>query len=147
MDFDSILRKSLTVVNDGFQDALTDLKGVVEAVSESVKNNAGQKFALALGEVSNDLRGSTFRVFFDTDVNNVRARIIDVLYFRIPASGYPIFEGQYDKGSKNFSAGKELKDKDSIAQEFGSLLRNPDSSLIQAIGYAMRTKDDDDIPF
>lgn len=148
MDFDAVLRSSLSVVNDGYQLALSDLTDVVQGVSDAVKRNASEQFEISMSELGNDMKGSTYRIYFDTNVKNVRARLIDVTTIRIPSSGYPIFEGTYNKGTKAFFPDDEMNNKEEVAKLFVKLMQSPDSSLIQAIGYALRTKNnEDDEPF
>ncbi|MGF6115901.1 hypothetical protein ABIE30_002974 [Janthinobacterium lividum] len=143
MDFDSILKSSLKVVNDGYQTSLSDLKDVVSDLNAAVVRNAGKQFSVVVGEVANDIKGGTFRVYFDTNVNNSRARVIDVVFLRIPAGGYPIAIGVFDKSTQRFFSEQDIVDKEGLLYAFAQLIENPDSALIQAIGYALRTSDSD----
>lgn len=149
MDFDEILRQSVLSVNAGYETALSDLRTVVGKLEAAVKKNAGEKYGFILNELHSDVRGTTFRTYFDTDVKNVRAAIMDIIIIRLPASGYPLSIGTFDKGSKNFNPTEEIPDVDALNRVFVTLIREPDSALIQAIGFALRNKalEDDAIPF
>lgn len=148
MDFNAILKLSLAAVNDNYQEAVRDVEEVVGSVHAAVQQNAGKRFGVVLTDQSADIKGSTFRIYFDTNVDVMRAKIIDVLFVRIPSSGYPIALGTIDKSTKNFFAEQQIIDKEQLQKAFAQLLQNPESSLIQAIGFALRTQNtDDDVPF
>jgi hypothetical protein len=147
MDFDSLLKGTLSVVTEGFQTAVTDLRDLVATVGQAIQRNAGEKFALEASEESSDLKGSTYEVYLDPDVFNPRVKIIPVAYFRIPANGYPIAQGSIHKSLRSFIFEKNLADKSELEQVFAALIQDPDSSLIQALGYALRAEEQDDGPF
>lgn len=149
MDFDEILKRSVTSVNAGYEAALADLRKVIGQLDAAVKNNAGAKYGFVLQELHSDIKGTTFRTYFDTDVNNARATIMDILAIRLPAAGYPLSVGTFDKGNKSFHPLEELPDVDALNRVFVTLIREPDSALIQAIGFALRNKAlaEDDIPW
>jgi len=146
MDFDNLLKTSLAVVNDGYQVAVNEVKEVVQDVSEAIARNAGEQFSISASEVANDMKGATYRIYFDTDKNNMKARLIDVIFIRVPSTGYPLLEGRFDKATKSFYPESQIASQGDLAEIFGSMIKNPESSLIQAIGYALRTKYDE-IPF
>lgn len=148
MDFNEILKSSLAVVNDNYQLALKDIQEVVDSVHTAVQNNAGEKYGVTLSSTSVDVKGSTFRIYFDTNLENMRSRVIDVLFVRIPSGGYPVAVGTVDKATKKFYTEETVNNKDELNKYFTQFLKNPESSLIQAIGFALRNQDDEeDIPF
>nr|WP_091659435.1 hypothetical protein [Massilia sp. PDC64] len=144
MNFDAILKSSLAAVNDNYQIAVGEVQDVVNSVHTAVRHNAGNRYGLIFTEMSADIKGTTFRIYFDTNVDVMRARVIDVLFIRIPSTGYPIAIGTVDKATKNFFTEQNVNNKEELERVFAQLLQNPESSLIQAIGFALRTQDDDD---
>lgn len=140
-DFNEILRKSLSIVNDGYQQAVDNIKEVVSNLSDSIKANAGEDFSLEIGEISSDLKGATFRIFLDTDVNDVEASTMNIIDLRIPVGGYPVQLGTFTKSIQSFKAAEQvLNNKSDIEQYFAQQLSEPDSRLIQAIGFAVRRR-------
>jgi hypothetical protein len=147
IDFDSVLKNSLKIVSEGYQGALSDVKDIVSEVSMAVARNGNEQFALYVQEMSSDIKGGSFKIRFDTNVNNGRAKVIDIVYVRIPSIGYPIGVGSFDKHSQRFFVDDELTDKESLRNYFLRLIENPESTLIQSIGYAMRKGEEDEEPF
>lgn len=147
MDFNEILKNSLAAVNDNYQIAVGDLEEVVESVHTAVQRNAGEKYGVILTDLSADIKGTTFRIYFDTNIENLRSKVMDVLFVRVPSSGYPIAIGTVDKATKKFYGEETANNKEELKKYFGQLLQNPESSLIQAIGFALRTQEDEDTPF
>lgn len=147
MDFDAILKSSLAAVNDNYQAALSDVIDVVESIHAAIQKNAGSKYALIFTDMSADIKGSTFRVYFDTNKDVMRSKLIDILFIRIPSAGYPVGIGTIDKSSKIFLAEETVSTCEELKKYFAQLLQNPESSLIQAIGFAMRTEDEEETPF
>lgn len=141
-NFDALIKKSLAIVNDGYQQALADVKVVVEKLSNAIRQNAGEHFALEVSEVKSDVKGVTFRIFLDTDVNDLQADIVTIVHIRILSKGYPILHGSFNKTQNVFVSmdGNELEDMAAVEQFFADLLADPESSLIQALGFAMRKK-------
>lgn len=139
-NFDEILKKSLSAVNDGYGAALEDLNNVVEKLALAIKGNAGEQFNLELAKVSEDIKGATFRVYLDPDPEDANVSLINVGHFRLLSSGYPIYSGLYNKSSSLFSPEREFSDVVALEGFFAELLASPDSTLIQAIGFAIRKK-------
>ena len=82
----------------------------------------------------------TFRVFLDTGVNDMEAEVVNITHLRIPAHGYPVSYGTYTKNTGAFipAQNSDLKDLEAVEKFFADLLSNPESTLIQAIGFALR---------
>lgn len=139
-DFNDILKKSLSVVNEGFRAAMDDIENIIAAVRESIKGNAGNEFSLECSEVFSNIKGSIYRVFLDTDSFDPEADLVVLTYFRIPQKGYPIELGNYNKVTGFSVSGKLWTSKDDVMNHFVSQLQDPESQLIQAIGFALRRR-------
>ena len=142
-DFDSILQRSLATINVGYQTAFDDVKSVVQKISSSIKRSAGENFDLEVQEISDDVGGSTLRVYLDTDSSEPRAEVMTIVHIRIPSNGYPIFQGGFSKSSNRFSGSHHdaaIADKNGVEEFFRQMLINPESPLIQALGFALRVK-------
>lgn len=140
-DFDEILRKSLSIVNDEYRRALDELKVVVAEVRESIKANAGEEFTVELAELVSNIDGAAFQIFLDTNVNDLRSSVLSIVEIQIPANGYPIFIGTYSKGGGIFTPGEEKFDnQDEIRSFFANQLSDPSSRFIQLIGFALRRR-------
>lgn len=141
VDFNEILKKSLLTVNEGYQRAYEDLSSVVAGVRESIKQNAGQEFTIELSQISAQLEGTSFQIYMDTDVNNSHAQIYRITDIEIPQTGYPIFLGAYNRVHQTFMRGEEsFEDAEAISTYFAEQLSNPESRLIQLIGFALRRR-------
>jgi hypothetical protein len=140
MNFDDILRQSLAAVNDGYMSALNDLSGTVDKVREAVIQNADDKVGLELQKVASDLKSSTFRFFLDPNVADINQELITITCFQIPSSGYPIKCGTLHKPGNHFTATGEIEDREGLLRYFSDLLQQPESRLVQAIGFALRQR-------
>lgn len=149
VDFKSLLNKSLSAVAEGYKTASGDLESIVQGVDDAIKELAGEKFGLSLGSPKSDIKGSIFRVYFDTNIEHEQAETITIQFFNIPAGGYPIRLGSFHYKNSLFIAEKALDDRTALESFFVDLLNNPESSLLQAVAYAVRTnpEDFDDDPF
>lgn len=140
IDYDSILRATLTTINQGFENAQRDLVSVVEAVSNSLKRNANDTFNLDFTNLREDYNGTIYRIFFDENPNDLEAATITVDFFYIPSKGYPIEQGNYYRTNEEFKKHQEISSKEELELYFQEMLKDPESSLIQAIGFSMRKK-------
>ena len=148
LNFDGLLKASLAVVNDGFQRAVSDLNDMASEVDAAIKRNANARFGLSVSELTSDMKGSTYNVYFDPNIHSSKSVIIDVAYFRVPASGYPISIGLYQRNTRNFYPEASISDRGELESVFERFLQDPESALIQAVGYALRSSGhEDDIPF
>lgn len=140
-DFDFILRKSLAAVNEGYEQALSDLFEIVEEVDASLKTNVGEEFAFVAVEYELSMKSAIYTVSLDTNSDDRGAPYIPVVSMRIPSSGYPMETGSVQKSTGNFTPdGIALKDRSEIKVFFASQLEDPNSLMIQAIGFALRKK-------
>lgn len=141
VDFNDIVKKSLAVVNQGFVKARDDLGAVVERIDISLRENAGDHFALLLSEVSSSLKGTIFCIVLDADTFNATATLIPVLHIRIPTSGYPLELGSINRVTELFvDSDQRLASMSEVEAYFVEQLSDPNSVLIQAIGFALRKK-------
>lgn len=140
-DFDEILRKSLSIVNDEYQRALDELRVIVAEVRESIKTNAGEEFTVELSELTSNIEGAAFQIFLDTNVNDLNSSLLKIVELQVPANGYPIFIGTYSKANGRFTQGDEKFDnQDEIRNFFANQLSDPNSRFIQLIGFALRRR-------
>lgn len=150
VDFNGLLKKSLSGVAEAYNAAYSDLESFVEGIDAAIKENAGPLFGLTIGSSKDDIKGSTFRIFFDTNINNDRAETITIKYFFIPATGYPVRYGQYSHKNGTFTIEALVENKEQLESYFVSLLDNPESPLLQAVAYAVRAEPeafDEEPPF
>ena len=96
---------------------------------------------MEFAEVTYDVKGSTFRIFLDPDVSDSSAQVAVIVYMRIPAQGYPVQVGTYNKSGGIFTPNnKDLANKSEVEEYFADQLQDPDSKLIQAVGFALRRR-------
>ena len=140
-DFNDILRRSLSIVTDGYEKARGDINDVVGLIRGAIKENIGDNFSLELAEAKTDIKGSTFNIYLDTDIYDLSASIVPVVDIRIPGGGYPVELGDFNKSLQVFHSRDEvLCSRIDVEQFFAQQLSDPDSSLIQSIGFALRQK-------
>ena len=139
-DFNVLLRQSLAIVNDGFQNARDEIERIVAKLSAAVKQTAGEDFAVEMSEVSATPKGTTFRIYFDPNSMDPTAEVITVAALFVPSKGYPVLRGTWNKSTNTFfpTQGGELRTLEDVEKFFADLLSNPESSLIQALGFALR---------
>ena len=140
MNFDEILKKSIAAVNDGYAAAHEDLTVTVDKVREAVVASAGGQVALELKKSASDIKGTTYRLYLDPNVNDMEQEVVTITYFQIPASGYPIKYGIFRKSGYSFTSAGEIEDQAALLKYFGGLLEQPESVLVQAIGFALRQR-------
>jgi hypothetical protein len=138
MDFEFALRRSLSSVNEGYQKSREDLNEIITSLAQAVSTIAGEQFAIGLDEISSDMKGTSFRVFLDTNLSDLNAEIVDIAYLRITSKGYPIQRGPIAKGTKTIFAEAEIPNKYELGRYFLDMIENSDSALVQAIGFALR---------
>jgi hypothetical protein len=138
MDFEFSLRRSLSNVNEGYQETRSDLNEIVTSLGSAVSNIAGEQFAIGLDEISSDMKGTSFRIFLDTNVTDLNAEIVDIAYLRVTSKGYPIQRGPIAKGTKTLFPEAEISSKYELSRYFVDMIENSDSALVQAIGFALR---------
>ncbi|MFJ1213317.1 hypothetical protein [Burkholderia pyrrocinia] len=140
-NFDSLLQKSLATVNDGYEQARQDLENIVSEVDTSLKSNLGDEFAFVAIEEDINIKGTIYAISLDTETDNRSAPYIPIVSIRIPSTGYPIETGSISKSTGLFTVdGTVLKDSSDIKTFFSAQLENPNSMLIQAIGFALRKR-------
>lgn len=134
--FDALLKKSVAEVNAGFEQAQKDLFEIVGEISRSVQDLGN--FAINLTVVGSDVNGTTYRLTLDPDTNDLEATPLRLLTLNIPTKGYPIGHGVYSKLNEEFRPHGSFLNIEELTSYFESLIGDPSSSLIQAIGFAMR---------
>ena len=134
--FSELLKQSVASVNEGFERAQSDVIAVVSELEQSLKEMG--PFALRFSLFSNEADGAIFRLIFDTNPQDLEAPAITILTMKIPSIGYPIFTGTYNKGAAEFRNGTALEDKAQLDGYFESMLSDPTSRFIQAVGFALR---------
>lgn len=140
MDFENSLKRSLMVVNEGYQNARNDVDRLLSSLAEAVSKIAGEQFVLGVDEFSSDVKGTNLRINLDTDFTDMNADIVDIAFIRIPAKGYPIQHGPLLKATKTMMVQTHIADAEELAKFFLDMIENPDSPLVQAIGFALRKK-------
>lgn len=139
-DFDALLKRTLSIVNADYDEALSVVDAVVTQLREAITTNAGSEFAFEITELSNDINGSVHRIYLDPDSNDSAARIAVITYLQIPSTGFPIKVGRFSKNTGFTAEEDDLKDSEEVVKYFSNFLEDPNSKLIQAIGYALRLK-------
>ncbi|CAM2151716.1 protein of unknown function [Pararobbsia alpina] len=140
-DFNELIKRSLSIVNESYAQAKGDVEGVIERIDFSLRDNAGDHFALVFAEFASSLKGVVFRVHLDTDVYNPQSELVTIVHMRILSTGYPIELGEINRNTGLFSAGgNALSSVQDVEEYFADQLSNPNSALIQAIGFALRKK-------
>lgn len=149
MDFNEIVATTIVGLNKGYEEAIGDLKDILLRVGEAIRNNSKENFDVFFRTLSESPRGDIYRVYFDTNSEDPDAETLQIATFYIPPKGYPIQIGVYRKVTDEFKAHGTIKNRDEFESFFGELLSDPDSTLIQAIGFGMRRKstNDNDLPF
>lgn len=144
MDFEDMFKKSLSVVNEGFRAAYNDLDDLVSSLSEAIRNIAGERFDIGFSEIHKEIKSTTYRVYLDPDTGDIDAQLLDFSYIRIPSKGYPIVKGgSVIKGTNILTGDVKIENKEQLAEAFAAFIQDPDSPLIQSIGYALRNSVDD----
>lgn len=138
VDFSDLLKGTLESINKAFREVESDLSDVSSRISTAVKTNVGGQFDIIKSEVRNTIDGVVYRFYFDTNVNDDTADAVTLCFIRLPVTGYPIFAGKYNYKDKIFSPQEELSDKQELELYFERFFDNPESALIQAIGFALR---------
>lgn len=139
-DFDALLRRTLSVVNENYESSLNVVKGVVQKLGEAIEKNAGDEFLFAMTEVNSDINGSVHKIFLDPNNDDDSVRLVIINYVLIPSTGFPIKLGKYSKTMGFMADEDDLNDPEDVNKYFSRLLEDPNSKLIQAIGYALRLK-------
>lgn len=140
IEWKSLLQKSIQTANDGFMRAESELTAVVEELSSELKETAHRDFRLIMFPVSENMKYSVFQVSLDTDENKDDADAIKICYFKISSKGFPIEEGAYRKQIEQWTPTSQMKSREDIENFFKEMIGNPDSSFVQAIGFAIRQK-------
>lgn len=117
-----------------------DLTQVVEKVRVAVVGYAGEQVALELKKSAANMRHTTFRLYIDPDTADPEQSMMTITHFQLPAAGYPIKYGTFSKVTDSFNPAGELPDVDSLNKYFAELLSQPESVLVQALGYALRKR-------
>lgn len=139
-NFNEILKETLSAVNKAFNTAQKDLQEIATEISNAVKENAGADFDFVMREIRSDVDGVLYRFYFDTDVEDEYADAINISFVHIPQTGYPLSHGSYSFKNKDYTRIKSFADKEELEYYFSNFLKEPESPLIQAIGYAVRKK-------
>jgi hypothetical protein len=139
-DFDAILKRTLSVVNASYDEALEVVESVVRQLGNAISTNAGGEFVLEMIELNNDISGSVHRIYLDPDSTDDNARLVTITYLQIPSTGFPIKVGRFSKNTGFIASDKNLDTSSDVEEYFSNFLEDPNSKLIQAIGYALRLK-------
>ncbi|WP_159874666.1 hypothetical protein [Aquitalea denitrificans] len=151
-DFLKIIQTTLQDINSGFETAKNDLNNVVESINEAVLKTSARSFSMYTRPLTESPKGDIYRVYFDTDTEDSDAEVMTIMDFMIYPKGYPIDMGSYRKQTGAFSPIKRLANRSDLEEFFAAALSDPESSIIQAIGFGMRKYRnamdmDDEIPF
>lgn len=138
VDFSSLLKDTLAAVNKVFKEADSDLSDIASRISSAIKTNVGEQFDIVKSEIKNTIDGVVYRFYFDTNVLDERAEAITLCFIHIPVTGYPIFSGNYTYKDRTFVAKGKYDNKKDLEEYFEKFFEDPESSLIQAIGFALR---------
>lgn len=150
-DFEGLLQNTLTSINLRFAEAERDFTAVIEKLSEAIKKSSNSDFALSTSIISDGQKGSVYRLYFDIDTQNMDSDLQALDTFYISSKGYPIQQGQYRKAIDDFIARNEFSNIEQLESYFETMLADPESPLIQSIGFGLRRKEraarDNEIPF
>lgn len=142
-DFDSLLHNSLATVNSGYLAAQGDLFKIVERLSESIQRQTGTNIYLGLNQQMADVKGTVFSLFVDVNPDDQQADRINIEHMKVQAKGYPVLLGSFRRPLLDFKASGSLETPEDLENHFVELLADADSPLIQAIGFALRQREED----
>lgn len=138
IDFVELVNRSFATINKGFDESISDLARILESITSAIRNASSRNFQLDYRIEVEGPKGSLARVYFDPDPTDMSAEPYTITYIWIPAKGYPIEGGSYRKAIDKFDTIDVFHDAAALEGYFADLLTNPDSVLIQAIGFGMR---------
>lgn len=141
MDFGAILKDTLAGINAGFEQAAGDLQEVLDAITEGIQEHTNSGYKVYAKVVSEDTKATIFRLYFDPDPLVSDAEVIPLTTLQVSAKGYPIMRGTYRKVGGFTPAASDpvaFQNRAELEQYFAHQLSDPDSNLVQAIGFAMR---------
>lgn len=153
IDFNEILANTLGKINQGFDQAISDFIETVDSVDSAVKGAHKEGlFGIGYSTVNESPKGSVFRVYFDPNADDLEVPTLAIGYFLVPYKGYPIQFGQYRKLTDDFKPRMEFPDRAELEKYFANELSDPESSIIQAIGFGLRStkkmaEEDEELPF
>lgn len=145
MDFGAIIKGTLAGINAGFEQARGDLQEVLDAITEGIQENTDSGYRVFAHVVAEDPKATILRLHFDPDQLDTDAETFPLGTLQMSAKGYPIVRGTYRKLGGFTATSNEpiaFQNKAELEEYFAQLLSNPDSSLVQAIGFAMRKTSD-----
>lgn len=137
-DFNALLRKSIATVQEGYQSAVKDLSEVVNEIGVAISDLSSGACDLQLQTIAVDVAGTSFRIYLDTNSKDPSALSVPIIDLFLTNKGYPINAGQIDKATGRFFTQTYFSDRADLERFFADTLGNPDSSLIQSLGFAMR---------
>lgn len=137
-NFSDILKNSILQVNNGFEKAHEALVKVIGQLTTAIEEIGA--FACRLSEVENRPEAAIYRLSFDPNPDDIEVKLIHLAMFRIPSYGFPIETGNYIKNRDEFVIENIIEDEAALESLFKDILSDPNSSLVQAIGFALRSK-------
>jgi hypothetical protein len=126
-------------INKNYEEARSDLVRVVAEVEHGMKDVLPD-FKMRLTLLDDDAEGTFYRVEAVPAPDDSIVGIIRITDFFIPANGYPISSGRILMSKANFNPQEKFDSVENLENFFQNLLADPESRLIQAIGFAMRRK-------
>lgn len=139
-DLKKLILESLKDINQGYEIAETDLTEVLLQVTDAVQEATGAPFDFSYHSVFETPSESVFRVLLDFDRNEIDSETHKVSDIKITPMGYPIYFGNFNRSAELFMPQATLDDRKALETHFFSMLSDPNSSLVQAIGFGLRKR-------
>jgi hypothetical protein len=137
--FEEALKTSVLGVDQGFRDAVTDLRQEVSAASAAVSKLTNQQASLELRKNDEQPLGTYFDMRMNfSPVNSNSRRYYDVSAFFISAKGYPIKAGCSVSVLAGGEYEIEIPDVSQLKKYFVDMASNPDSSLVLRLALLLR---------
>ena len=137
MKYTDIAIQLISEINQKYEIARNDLNSVVGELENSLKKIIPHiKFNLQT--ISDEFDGTTSRLILDPNSADMEIGVVKITDFFIPSTGYDIGFGDHLKNINEFQFEGKLKTKDDIESFFQTIMSDPNSRVIQAIGFAAR---------
>ncbi|WP_407713226.1 hypothetical protein ACJJWD_13770 [Comamonas testosteroni] len=144
--FNALVKSIIQESSKKFESAETDFNNVIQEVETSLKDVL-EDFYFETDVIEDAIEGRYYRVQAVPLPNDHFVGKVRINDFFIPSNGYPMTIGKYNPRSSDFSEEAKLNNKAEIEDIFEKMLSTPESRLVQTIGFALRRKNIDDIPF
>lgn len=139
-DLKKLILDSLKDINHAYEIAEADLAEVLLQVTEAVREATGAPFDFSYHSVFESPSESVFRVLLDFDSNEFDSETHKISDIKITPMGYPIYFGIFNKSAELFMPQVTLDDRKALETHFFGMLSDPNSSLVQAIGFGLRKR-------